>query len=176
MKKVLFRETQRYSQGWNLLMILVTHVFVLILMLYALYQQVVRGIPFGDKPAPSWVLVLITAALAGTFVGLLVMKLEVRIDQDGIHYRFFPVIWKEKQIKKAEIERYEIRKFSAVLEYGGRGIRYGMGRKWGKGFIVSGNQGLQLYLTNGKKVLFSTERSQAIIYALDEMMKTSKQV
>jgi hypothetical protein len=26
-------------------------------------------------------------------------------------------------------------------------------------------------LTNGKKVLFGTQRSQAILYAMDEMMK-----
>lgn len=172
MKKVLFREIQKYSQGWNLFMILITHVSALILFFYALYQQTIIGKPFGDNPAPDWALVLLIAALALTLVGLLIMKLEVWIDQDGIHYRYFPLIWNDKLISKAEIQRYEIRKYSAVLDYGGRGIRLGIGRKWGKAFIVSGNTGLQLYLTNGKKVLFGTQRSQAIMYAIEEMMKS----
>jgi hypothetical protein len=171
MNKVLFRETQRYSQGWNLIMILITHVSMLILFFYALYQQMVKGIPFGDKPAPNWVLILLTIALAVVLCGLLLMKLEVWIDQDGIHYQFFPVILKKKLIRRLEIQQYEIRKYNAIVDYGGRGVRWGVGRKWGKAFIVSGNTGLQLYLINGKKVLFGTERTQAIIYAMDEMMK-----
>lgn len=172
MKKILFRETQKYSQGWNLYLIWITQVSMISLFIYALFQQVVRGIPFGDKPAPNWVLILLIIVLIGVLCGSLIMKLEVWIDLDGVHYRFFPLIWKEKLISKAEIQRYEIRKFQAITEYGGRGVRLGLGRKWGKGFIVPGNTGLQLYLTSGKKVLFSTERSQAIIYAMDEMMKS----
>jgi hypothetical protein len=152
-------------------MILITHVSVLIVFLYALYQQIILEKPFGDKPAPDWALVLLIVVIAITLLGLLMMKLEVWIDHEGVHYRFFPVIFKTKLISKAEIKQYEIRKYKAILEYGGRGIRFGFGRKWGKGFIVSGDTGLQLYLTNGKKVLFGTQRSQAIIYAMDEMMK-----
>jgi len=171
MKKVLFRETQQFKQGWNLYLILITHVPLLIFFFYALYQQAVKGIQVGDNPAPNWVLILLIITMIIVLWGLLVMRLEVWINQEGIHYRFFPLIFKNKLIFKAAIQRYEIRKYSAILDYGGWGIRRGLGRKWGKGYIVSGNMGLQLYLTNGKKVLFSTQRSQAIMYAMDEMMK-----
>jgi hypothetical protein len=153
-------------------MILLTHVSMLILFTYALYQQEVKGIQFGDKPAPNWVLILLIFTLAIVLCGLLLMKLEVWIDQEGVHYQFFPIIWKKKLITKLEIQRYEIRKYNAILDYGGRGIRWGIGHKWGRAYMVSGNTGLQLYLTNGKKVLFGTERPQAIIFAIDEMMKS----
>lgn len=113
--------------------------------------------------------------------GYFKLKLEVWIDQDGIHYRFFPLIRKNRLISKAEIQRFEIRKYNPIIDYGGWGVRFGLGMKlkfnfglgskWGKAYIVSGNTGLQLYLTNGKKVLFGTQRSQAILYTMEEMMK-----
>jgi hypothetical protein len=97
--------------------------------------------------------------------------MEVWIDQDGIHYRFFPLISRVKMIAKEEIDHYEIREFRAKREYGGRGVRFGFFNKRGRAYIVSGNTGLQIYLKNGKKVLFGTQRSQAIGYAMTEMTK-----
>ncbi len=171
MKKVLFKETQSFTQGWTLILILGTHIPLLIFFFYALYEQTFKGVEIGDNPAPNWALVLLIITMAVTLWGSLVMKLEVWIDQDGVHYRFFPITFGNKLISKAEIQRYEIRKYSAILDYGGWGLRRGFGRKWGRGYIIGGNMGLQLYLTNGKKVLFSTQRSQAILYAMDEMIK-----
>ena len=92
------------------------------------------------------------------------------IDQDGIHYRFFPLIFRDKLISKAEIQRFEIRKYNPVINYGGWGVKRSF--KWGRAYNVSGNIGLQLYLTNGKKVLFGTQRPQAILYAMEEIMKS----
>lgn len=169
MNKVLFKEEQQFRQWWWIVMILGTIVPALVMCIYALYQQTVRGIQVGDSPAPNGVLI-------GAFFFLCIMlwvyfslKLEVSIDQDGIHYRFSPIIRKNRLISKAEIQRFEIRKYSPIFDYGGYGIKRKF--RWGKAYIVSGNIGLQLYLTNGKKILFGTQRSQAILYAMDEMMK-----
>jgi hypothetical protein len=42
--------------------------------------------------------------------------------------------------------------------------------KWGRAYNISGNIGLQLYLNNNKKVLFGTQRQQAILHAMDTVM------
>jgi len=157
MKKVWFKETQKYSQGWKLFLILFSHLSVMILFIYALIQQTVYDTPFGDKPAPNWVLVLLLIVTASTMLGMLIMKLDVWIDQQGIHYRYFPLIWKERIIKREEIASYQIRKYNPIAEYGGWGIRTGFLMKYGKAYNVTGNIGLQLILTNGKKVLFGTQ-------------------
>ncbi len=47
---------------------------------------------------------------------------------------------------------------------------YGWGKS-GSAFNVKGNIGLQLYLKNGKKVLFGTQRPDALKRAMDKMMK-----
>lgn len=172
MNKILFKEEQQFREWWQIVLRLAATVPAMIMCIYALYQQNVVGVQVGDSPAPNVVMIL---ALIGLGIGLWVsfsIKLEVWIDSDGIHYRLFPLIYKNKLISKGEIQRFEIRKYSAIFDYGGRGIRNGFGRKWGKAYSIGGNMGLQIYLTNGKKILFGTQRSQAIKYAMDEMMKS----
>lgn len=171
MNKVLFKETQQFRQWWYVVLILGTTVPVLVMSVYTLYQQMVRGIQVGDSPAPNGVLIIVFFALCIMIWVYFSLKLEVWIDKIGIHYRFFPLIYKERVISKQEIQRFEIRKYNPILDYGGWGIRKGFGHKWGKAYNVSGSTGLQLYLASGKKVLFGTQRAQAILYAMDEMMK-----
>jgi len=137
--------------------------------IYALYQQMVRGVQVGDTPAPNGVLIVVFFALCIMLWIYFSLKLEVWIDVTGIHYRFFPLVFKERIISKQEIQRFEIRKYNPIMDYGGWGIKRRF--KWGRAYNVSGNVGLQLYLTNGKKVLFGTQRSQAMMYAMEEMMK-----
>ncbi len=172
MNKVLFKETQQFRQWWWIVLILGSTVPVFVTSIYALYQQTVRGIQVGDSPAPNVILVVVFFSMIIANWVFFSMKLEVWIDQDGIHYRFYPLIYKEKIISIKEIQRFEIRKYSPILDYGGWGIKKRF--KWGKAFNVSGNIGLQIYLTNGRKVLFGTQRSQAILYAMDEMMKQKR--
>lgn len=171
MNKVLFKETQQFRQWWYVVLILATTVPVMVINIYTLYMQTVKGVQVGESPAPNAVLVIVFFAMGIALWIAFSLKLDVRIDKLGIHYRFSPLIYKEKTISRQEILRYEIRKYNSILDYGGWGIRRGFGRKWGNAFNVSGNIGLQLYLANGKKLLIGTLRSQAIIYAMDEMMK-----
>lgn len=174
MKKILFKESQQFRQWWHIVFILVSVVPSLMMCLYALFQQMVMGVQVGNSPAPNGILIAAFFCLGVVLWMLFSLKLEVWIDQQGIHYRFFPLILKHKLISKEEIQRFEIRKYKPVLEYGGRGIRTGWGYKRGKAYCVDGNIGLQLYLTNGKKVLFGTQRSQAIQYAMMEMMEPGR--
>lgn len=172
MNKVLFKESQQFRQWWNILLILISTVPVMIFSIYSFWQQTVHGIHVGDSPIPNAVLIV-------TFLGMVIMlwaflsrKLEVMIDQEGIHFRFFPKIRKTRLISGKDILRFEIRKYKPIIDYGGWGIkkRY----KWGKAYNVSGNIGLQLYLKNGRKILFGTERSQAMMHAMEEMMKSKQ--
>lgn len=165
MNKVLYRETQQFRQWWWIVLALGSTVPTMLFSILALYQKTVNGIQVGD--AMLIILPFFMGIMIWVFFSL---KLEVWIDQEGIHYRFYPLISKNKIISKEEIQRYEIRKYSPLLDYGGWGIKKRF--KWGRAYNVSGNIGLQLYLKTGRKVLFGTQRSQAILYAMDEMMKS----
>lgn len=172
MNKVLFKEEQQFRQWWYIVLILVSAAPLIGMGISILIQQGLRGIPVGDNPGPTW---LSAPLLLGGIVLLwtsYVMKLEVWIDQAGIHYRFFPMIAKEQIISFAEIKKYEIRKYNPIGDYGGWGTKRSF--RWGKAYNVSGNIGLQLYLNNGKKVLFGTEKPQAILYAIEAATKETQ--
>ncbi len=172
MNKILFKEEQQFRQWWQIVLILGATIPVMVMNVYALYQQLVRGVPVGNSPAPNGMLIGVFVVLCLTLWVYFTLKLEVWIDLDGIHYRFFPLVFRNRLISKHEIQCYEIRNYRPVMDYGGWGIKRSF--RWGRAYNISGNVGLQLYLTNGKKVLFGTQRPQAIQYAMDEVMNTGK--
>lgn len=171
MNKILFREEQQFREWWRTFLVLISVVPAIITLVYSLLRLNGNNDPFGRTSMPVTIIIISIIFLLSSLWVYFSYKLEVWINEEGINYRFFPLISKNKLISKEEIQRFEIRKYNPIIDYGGRGIRRGFGHKWGRAFILSGNVGLQLYLTNGKKVLFGTQRSQAIMYAMNEMMK-----
>jgi len=174
MNKIFFRESQQFRQLWLLILLFCTMVPLAIFSIYALVQQMLKGIPIGDNPAPNWIIVVQLLLVCGLLILFFVMKLEVFIDKVGIHYRFFPLIWKTETLKQDEKDEYKVRKYNPIGEYGGWGIKSGLSKNVGKAYNVSGNMGLQLILTNDKKVLFGTQKAQSILFAMETMMKTKE--
>lgn len=88
--------------------------------------------------------------------GLLFLRLETRIDEKGIFTYFRPFKFTKKFYAWKEISECYVRKYSALTEYGGWGIRI-VG--WSsKAYIIGGNQGIQIITTNGKKFLIGTQK------------------
>ena len=98
------------------------------------------------------------------FVTILIFlfKLMTRVDENGIHYQFFPFHLKLKTISWSEIEKVYVRKYNAISEYGGWGLKGGFFWKKSRGTAinVSGDIGIQLELKNGKKLLIGTNQEQ----------------
>ncbi len=80
----------------------------------------------------------------------IVARLETAMDKEGISVRFFPFHRHFRQYKWEEISHVFIRKYNPLGEYGGWGIRFGIGGK--KAFNVSGNKGIQLTFINGSRL------------------------
>jgi len=86
-------------------------------------------------------------------------SLTLKISECGINYHYWPFS-KNKFVSWTQIESLYLRKYDALGEYGGWGVKY---RLWfkvkDKAYIFNDNTvGLQLILTNGKKLLFSTTK------------------
>lgn len=124
----------------------------------------------GSSGASRLILYGVVAVLFLTIViiVMLFIRLKTKITDDGIYLAYIPFVRKWKKIAKDDITGYELRKFQAVLEYGGYGMR--MRRKAGKAYTISGNTGLQLYLKDGKKLLIGTQKKQALKYAMQKLM------
>ena len=175
MVKTIYKEEQKFGQPWIWLIWVPLTAGSLVFFGFGLHRQLFLGEPFGDKPMPDTGLIITSILVVLMMIGLTVlfyrMKLVVEIRSDGIHYRYPPMIMKFRRISREEIDRLEVREYKPLKEYGGWGIKAGT-KKYGKAFNVKGNQGLQLYLKNGSKVLFGTQRRAAITTAAHKMMNT----
>lgn len=145
-----FTETQRFSQWW--LWILIGGITALIG--YGFVQQVLLGMPFGDKPMSDIGLTIFTTVMIGFLIFFASMRLRTRIDGEGIQMRYTPFI--NRKYKWSEIQSVE------VLQYGfvGYGIRYGS--KHGIVYNVNGNKGLAIKLKSGKQFVIGTQRPEEL--------------
>lgn len=157
----LFSETQRFKQWW--LWALLAGINAM--LIFGIIKQVIFGHPFGSKPASDTELLVITGLLFGITYLFITLRLETRIKKDGIYYRFVPFHGPFRFLSWDNQKECYVRKYSPILEYGGWGLRLGM---YGKGtaFNVSGNMGLQLKLSNNKKILLGTRRPDEITLLL----------
>jgi hypothetical protein len=173
MQKTYFKEEQCFSNPlfWVFLIIVIT--FFLAPTCITIYSQVVLGKTAGNNlsSTDSLLIILAISLVVYTFVILMFrkMRLITEVRKDGIFYSYPPFIVKERQFQQSEIQKFKIRKYKPISEYCGWGIRYS--RVSGKAFNVKGNIGLQLYLKNGKRVLFGTQRSEALLRAMNKIMK-----
>jgi len=178
MNKTLFKEEQRFRQPWMWLLLIPSFIVTIVLIGYGFEKQLFQGEPWGDKPMSDEGLLVMGIFVFLMMTGLTIlfykMKLITEIREDGIYYRYPPMIMKFRIIKPDIIENYEIRKYKPIQEYGGWGIKTNglktKRQKFGTAYNVSGNIGLQLQLFYGKKILFGTQRGDALKHAMDKMM------
>ena len=174
MDKILFQEEQKFSQWWLWIILMISFLAVIIPFAAGIYTQEVLHKPFGNNPTDTGTLIITFSISLIIISGIIFLfaksRLKTTIDNQGISVRFFPFINKWKRITPGEIEKWEVRNYNAILEYGGYGVKTSLKR--GKVYNVSGNVGLQLHFKNGKKLLIGTQKKQAISYAMAKLMNT----
>lgn len=143
---ILFREVQKMDQTWARLVVGI----LVISSWYGAYQQLFLRKPFGNNPAPDWmmlVLLLVFGILFPLFFHSLKMTTEVR--KDGLYVRFYPFHFSFRSFPIKAIQSYEVRTYSPIRDYGGWGIRYGLK---GTAYNVKGNRGVLFEFEEGNKV------------------------
>ncbi|RZK60512.1 MAG: hypothetical protein EOO91_01065 [Pedobacter sp.] len=119
------------------------------------------------------------AALLPFIIIFLVQKstLVLKINNQGINYRYKPFARKTTFISWTQINKMYIRKYDALSEYGGWGKRYRLWFKFNDKAFVFNNEskGLQLELSSDKKLLFSTEKVDELALFLINL-KTSNNI
>lgn len=161
---ILFTEKQRFNQWWLLLLLLGINGTIL----YGAFKQVVYGVQFGNKAASNAALIFFAVLTLLISLFLLITRLETMIKRDGIYVRFYPFQKNFKKYPWETITRSYTRKYSAIGEYGGWGVRIGPLKK-GNAYNISGNKGLQLEFTNRKKLLIGTNKVEEMNSVLNEL-------
>ncbi len=100
--------------------------------------------------------------------------LTVKINAFGLTYRYWPFT-KQRTISWTQIDKMYLRKYDALGEYGGWGVKT---RLWfklkDKAYIFNDNNvGLQLELPDEKKILFSTKKPDELNLFLINLKRTN---
>lgn len=160
---LLYREVQRARMWWAwLAMILLP-----LLAWWAFVQQVLRGEPWGDDPAPDlavWVL-FVVFGLGFPALFLFGLRLVTEVTARELRVRLVPFNFGWVRFPVDEIERFEARQYRPIREYLGWGIRWGPS---GRAYNLNGDRGVQLILNSGRRVLIGSERAEELEAAIGE--------
>lgn len=137
----MFSEKQRFNQWWLWLILLVSNFSFLI------------GCFFEESKVDRSALVVGLVVIFSITMLIFTFRLETEIKRDGVYVRFPPLLFKWRFYPWDKIAKSYIRAYKPILEYGGWGIR-GLGKN--RALNISGNMGLQLEFTDGKKLLIGT--------------------
>lgn len=133
-------------------------------------QQVIGGRPFGNNPAPDFVVVALWVVLSFAlplFIHLL--RLTIRVDGEGVLILYRP-IWK-KRIALDEIATAAPVTYNPILDWGGWGIRARIGGGWA--YTLSGNRGVRLTLRDGRERLLGTDDPDGLALAILERIEAA---
>ena len=140
----VFIEEQRFRQWW-----IYSVIGILFMgMILALITN-----PSDEEKITSLLIGLFILSLVIVLISIL--RLHTRIDNAGITTRFSPFPKSKKHFPWSEIEKCYIRKYSATLEYGGRGLRI---LKNKKAYSVAGKYGIQIVINNGRHFFIGTQK------------------
>lgn len=155
-----FEEKQRMNQ-WFIWVVLL---FLNGLSAVGVYVQIIEKQPVGNNPMSDIGLIILAVFMVALTVFILSVRLETKIFEDHIAFRLSPFHLKVRQIKRDQLKSIDVRTYKPILEYGGWGLR-GMGKN--VAYNISGNQGIQLELHNGKRILLGTRQPDAARAALN---------
>jgi len=147
---VQFVEKQKFTQWW--------------LWVILLSFPIISVGPFDDNKINLYY-VLIGLAIPLLFY---LFELRIKVNNNALHYQFFPFHLKFYTIKMEEIESFKAMQYSPLKEYGGWGIKYGFK---GKAYNVSGNKGVKIFLKNGANIIFGSQKHKE----LEKALKVAKQ-
>jgi hypothetical protein len=153
---VEFTERQSFIRHWWALLLLP----IIITVVPAIIQYSGH---WPQKATATWIGPVTAIIIAGL---LLFLRLDTRLDATGVHYRMAPLHLKWQYHPWTEVSYAHVRTYAPLTEYGGWGIK---GFAANRAYNVAGSDGLQMVLTNGKRLLLGTQHPEEIRHLLAQL-------
>jgi hypothetical protein len=103
-------------------------------------------------------LIAILVIFIGLYFLLFRTSAKTRIDSAGLHYQYWPIIFRWKTIPWREITSIEVKKMSPLTDFGGWGYKFGRKKT---GIILGGDDAIYVTKTNAKVFAISTLKPEA---------------
>lgn len=129
---------------------------------YMCYVQLLLKRPVGNRPMSDAGLIVLTLALLAFSVLLSRIHLRTRVYPGLLTIRLWPFV--NRRVPVEEIEKIEVRTYSAIREYGGWGWRFGFAGD--TAYTMWGNRGVQVRLRGGKGFLIGSQKPGELAAAL----------
>ncbi len=163
-----YSEDQSLSQLGFQYIFIISGISILILMTVIFTKEYNEtGIISND----IWVLPLVIIIEVAIWFSIFKSNFHFELGKDKLEYKYPPFI-KNKIINYREIQSCRIRKINVFKEFGGWGYRIGWKRK--TGYIFQDGRGLELKLTLGKTVVFTTSNPQLVQSCLEKLIPEKK--
>jgi len=151
--KILFEEEQKFVGTWTWYLLWAITGFSVVPGLYILATM--------DKIETGLISIGIAlVVMIGVLIFHAIMRLKVTIDTSAIYYQFPPFVRTERKLDKSDIQAINVRKYQPIWEFGGHGYRFRI--LSGRAMSVAGKDGLQLILSNGKRLLIGTQKPEEL--------------
>jgi len=167
-KDLIFREVQSFSSTLRWLLVVFMAVSVVIFAV-ALWETITNP-KTTNTLAPTLLSIIAMAIPIVVTILFFILKMETEVRTDGLYVRFYPFHIRFRKFSGENLAEFYARTYKPILEYGGWGIRCSFTGK-GKAYNVSGNKGVQLVFTNGKKLLIGSQKPDELAAAIDTMLK-----
>lgn len=148
----VYNESQSYRGSWIMYLIILTELPVLILLLVLFFIN-------DDKQEMGIALAVVLGSIGLSLTLILNVRLETRIDDQGVHFRYFPFISKWRHIPSEKIHHLEVKSFSPLTDFGGWGIKK---RKSIKSYTILGDEGLLIDTGEKLKTLIGTKDAKKL--------------
>lgn len=149
MAGIIFKENQKIKKVY---IWLVTVISILLLLATSI-------LPFIENIDSKgiWLTLIV---IIGTFALLASIKMQIRIDQKKLMFRYIPFINTWKTYSFHEIQEMKLIKYNSLLQYGGWGIRYNFD-SWL--YNTGGNYGIKVKVGKKKFILGTYKPEEAEI-------------
>lgn len=159
MSKAIFEEQQQFRQWWVWI--------IMIAVAGSIFYS------YAQAENPSIDDFLFSVVVFGIVLLLLfTAKLNTRIDEKGVHVKFFPFHFSYQHYTWEDINNAKVTNYNPLGDYGGWGVRISFRGK-GKAFNVSGSQGIWLETFSGKKRMIGTQKAEQADPIIKQYLKKS---
>ena len=165
---LIFREVQAFGSSLRYLLVILTAVSVVIFAI-ALWETITNP-KTTNTFVPTLLSIIAMAIPIAVTILFFILKMETEVRSDGLYVRFYPMHIRFRKFTGQDLAEHYSRTYKPIREYGGWGIKCSFIGK-GKAYNVSGNKGVQLVLTNGKKLLIGSQKTDELVAAIDQMLK-----
>jgi hypothetical protein len=180
MQRTYFEEVQTFRENrWVPVLVIAISAFTLLPIAYGMYQQLVTGVPWGDKPMSDnglilmFLSVLVSIGIAASVV--LLSRLEVEVNEQGLRYRYFPITFKWQLVTPDNIESYTLEKRFRIFQSGGFGYNRNILRQR-RSYRIRGGRHLSLKLKNGQQVLLGTQNPEGLEWAMKKLIAKNETI